>query len=127
MKDKYGLLLFTDTHSLCYEITTEDLYQDLSAEMSLFDFADYPREHFLQSTANPKVLRKMTYETRGIPITELMGQSVFDPKCALFFTRKTANPLKKKVAKGIAKHIAKREIRHEHYKPCLFQREIIFS
>ena len=31
--------------------------------------------------------------------------------------------VEKKVTKGIAKHVTKQEIRHKHYKQCLFQQE----
>lgn len=40
VKSKYGSraqLLFTDTDSLCYEITTDDLYHDLKDDKELFE------------------------------------------------------------------------------------------
>ena len=44
IKNKYGKnsrLLFTDTDSLMYEITTEDAYEDFSKDKETFDFINY--------------------------------------------------------------------------------------
>ena len=44
IKKKYGgkaKLLFTDTDSLCYIITTDDIYEDLYHDRELFDNSDY--------------------------------------------------------------------------------------
>ena len=38
-------LLFTDTDSLCYEIETEDLYDDMYRNKKLYDFCDYKDDH----------------------------------------------------------------------------------
>ena len=46
IKKRYGKkvqLLFTDTDSLCYEIETEDLWED----KQLFDNIDYPQRQSL--------------------------------------------------------------------------------
>ncbi|GBN30476.1 hypothetical protein AVEN_138085-1, partial [Araneus ventricosus] len=54
---KYGdkaRLLFTDTDSLCYEITTGDLDDDLENMKNYFYFPDYPRDHPLYSDVNKK-------------------------------------------------------------------------
>ncbi|GBM66442.1 hypothetical protein AVEN_266968-1 [Araneus ventricosus] len=54
---KYGdkaRLLFTDTGSLCYEITTEDLFKDFEDSKQYFDFSDYPLDHPLFSQENKK-------------------------------------------------------------------------
>ena len=37
-------LLFTDTDSLCYEIETQDIYEELWQDKSLFDNSDYPKD-----------------------------------------------------------------------------------
>ena len=43
MKTKYDAkLLFTDTHSLVYEMTTEDVYEDFYKDKNLFDITYYP-------------------------------------------------------------------------------------
>ena len=46
IKEKYGKrakLLFTDTDSLCYHITTDDIYQDLYESRDMFDNSDYSK------------------------------------------------------------------------------------
>ena len=49
IKQKYGdkaKLSFTDTDSLMYEIQTENLYKDISADVKhRFDTSDYPPNH----------------------------------------------------------------------------------
>ena len=46
---KYGKkakLLFTDTDSLCYEIETEDFFQDISGDVEeKFDTSNFPKDH----------------------------------------------------------------------------------
>lgn len=49
IKKKYGgraALCFTDTDSLCYDISTEDVYVDMKEDHHCFDFSDYPDTHF---------------------------------------------------------------------------------
>lgn len=68
---KYGKnarLLFTDTDSLCYHITTPDIYEDMRSSSTLFDMAGYePRFQTLADNAvfnkeNKKVIGKMKDE-----------------------------------------------------------------
>ena len=75
MKEKYPQcrLLFTDTDSLCYDVPTEDIYKDMAEDADLFDTSDYPKDHFLHSETNKKVLGKMKDECAGIPIEEFVG------------------------------------------------------
>ena len=46
---KYGKnqkLLFTDTDSLCYEIETEDFFEDISGDVEKsFDTSNFPKDH----------------------------------------------------------------------------------
>ncbi len=87
MKTKYrpnAQLLFTDTDSLCYAISTEDVYQDMIKDKHIFDTSEYDPEHPLYSTENKKVLGKMKDETHVIPIQEFVGlKSYLDkhPQC----------------------------------------------
>ena len=66
-------LLFTDTDSLCYEITTADLYEDMKNDITRFDTSDYPKDHPLYSNTNKKVLGKMKDECAGTPPSEFVG------------------------------------------------------
>ena len=55
---KYGhekaKLMMTDTDSLLYQITTDDLYQDMEDDRHLFDFSNYDRDHLFYDTSNAK-------------------------------------------------------------------------
>ena len=77
VKLKYGesaRLLFRDTDSLCYEIRTDDFYEDIANDISKwFDTSNYLKNHFIQSDANKKVLGKMKDEAGGRIITEFVG------------------------------------------------------
>ena len=58
MKTKYKdnlKLLFTDTDSLCYEVTTDDIYKDMADQKHLYDFSESPTDHPLFSTVNKKL------------------------------------------------------------------------
>ena len=76
IKKKYGQcakLLFTDTDNLCYNISTENIYEDMMRDIHLFYTSEYNPEHPLYSTENKKVLGKMKDETHGIAIQEFVG------------------------------------------------------
>jgi hypothetical protein len=48
MKQKYGAnakLLFTDTDSLCYEVKTRDIYQDMLEDAELFKTFEYAQNN----------------------------------------------------------------------------------
>ena len=124
IKTKYddkATLLFTDTDSLCYGIRTDDIYRDMQEDADLFDTSEYPPEHFLYSTQNTKMFGKMKDETHSLPIIEFVG---LRPKMySLLFNNQKNQIVEKKTAKGIAKNVTEREIRHGHYKDCLFNRK----
>ena len=116
IKEKYksdARLLFTDTDSLCYEIVTEDIYDDMLQDVRLFDTSEYKQDKPLHSTANKKVIGKMKDETHGIPIQEFVG---LRPKMYSITYTEENNEVEKKTAKGIKKCVTKRVIRHKSYK-----------
>ena len=55
---KYGIekakLMMINTDSLLYQITTDDLYQDMEEDKHLFDFSNYDKDHPLYDTSNAK-------------------------------------------------------------------------
>ena len=105
-------LLFTDTDSLCYQIFTANVYDDLAANMNMFDTSDYPTTHRLFSVANKKVMGKMKDETAGVPVEEFVGL-----KSKMYSLRYEG--VEKKCAKGISKAVVKKSIRHADYKRVL--------
>lgn len=82
--------LYLHNFFLSYGITT--LYRDMASDESLFDLADYPRDHFLHGRKNHKVLGKLKGECQGIPFQEFVGLrpqlystrlSPYDDKCCI--------------------------------------------
>ena len=104
IRQKYptARLLFTDTDSLCYEITTDDVYADMLHDCEQFDTSDYPLNHPNYSATNKKVLGKFKDETAGKPIIEFVG---LKPKMYSILLDKT----EKKTAKGISRHVTARD------------------
>lgn len=70
---KRANLLFTDTDSLCYEIFTEDIYDDMLEDSTYYDLSDYPEDHKTYNSANKKIPGKMKDELSGIPAIEFIG------------------------------------------------------
>jgi hypothetical protein len=131
IKKKYGdhaALCFTDTDSLCYDISTEDVYDDMQKDQQYFDFSDYPNTHFLHSNVNKKVLGKMKDECQGHVMREFVG---LKPKMYSFtFEKKVIEEDKQvylreeqKRAKGVSRTVVQSNIQHENYRTCLFNKE----
>ena len=119
IKEKYGnraCLLFSDTDSLCYSITTVDIYQDMVEDKDRFDFSGYPKGHPLYDVTNKKVIGKMKDETDSVPIRQFLGLR------AKMYSM-TYGDTEKRTAKGISKAVIKSKLRHELYRQCLFRRE----
>lgn len=121
MMKKYGpekaKLLFTDTDSLTYHVSTDDLYRDMKHDLHLYDTSNYPQDHFLYSATNKKVIGKFKDETVGLPITEWVGLR------AKMYSMKLEDCKEKKTGKGIKKSVLKKEIKHQDFKDCLFMRQ----
>ena len=66
-------LLFTDTDSLCYEIETQDISEELRQDKNLFYNSDYPKDSKCFDSTNKKVIGKFKDEAAGMPIVEFIG------------------------------------------------------
>jgi len=107
-------LLFSDTDSLAYEITTEDWYADMNEYHDLFDTSNFPKDHPLYNEKNCKVLGKMKDECGGVPIESFVG---LRPKMySLMYGRE-----QKQTAKGVKKCVIEKHLKHEAYTRCLFE------
>ena len=79
IKNKYGekaKLLFTDTDSLMYEISTDDFYKDIVPDVQrLFDTNNYPKDHpsKIPVGMNKKVIGMFKDEAGGKQIEEFVG------------------------------------------------------
>ena len=112
---KYGKkekLLFTDTDSLCYEIETEDFFQDISNDVEAkFDTSNFEKNHPSEIPVgkNKKVPGMMKDEAGGKIIEEFVGL-----KAKLYSYKMFEGKEEKK------KPVIKKNISHEDYKECLF-------
>ena len=66
-------LLFTDTDTLAYEDVGHNLYAAMAEIKDEFDFSEYPKDHFLQSYDNMKVVRKFKDECKGQLMLRFVG------------------------------------------------------
>ena len=123
IKKRYGSkaqLLFTDTDSLCYEIETDDIYEDLWQDKHIFDNSDYPKDSKFFDTSNKKVIGKFKDEAASIPITEFVGLR------SKMYSYIKENKNGNKTAKGIKKNIIDNELKHVNYKDTLLKNEQIY-
>ena len=117
---KHAKLIFTDTDSLMYEITTDDFYKDISKDVKTkFDTSDYPPNHEsgILTGANKKVIGMFKDEVAGKQITEFVG---LRPKLYSF---KVEGEKANKKCKGIKKNVVKKGINFQDYFECLFSSE----
>ncbi|MCG7879166.1 MAG: hypothetical protein N0C90_22950 [Candidatus Thiodiazotropha endolucinida] len=116
IKEKYkqaAQLQMIDTDSLFFACETSDIFVDMKESIDYFDTSDYPREHFLHSDSNKKVLGKMKDETNGKPISEFVGLR------SKMYSFICDDNTEEKRAKGISKVTVRKELRHDHYRAVL--------
>ena len=116
LKRKYSdrvQLQMTDTDSLLIFCQCEDLYNDLRDHTDLFDFSEYPRNHYLYSEKNKKTLGLMKDETNSSPIAEFVGlrSKMYSFVCG---------GKEEKRLKGVGKATVRNNIAFKHYKDVLF-------
>jgi hypothetical protein len=119
IRSEYGpkaKLLFTDTDSLCYEVSTDNIYADMAKHINFYDTSEYPVYHPLYNTQNKKVLGKMKDECAGKVIQEFVG--LRSKMYSIKFGK-----VEKKTAKGIKKSVIKQQLKHAMYRDCLFERK----
>ncbi|GBN08935.1 hypothetical protein AVEN_174617-1 [Araneus ventricosus] len=116
---KYGdkaRLLFTDTDSLCYEITTGDLNKDLERMKNYLDFSDYPKDHPLYSDENKKKIGYFKDELNGQPCLEFI-----DLRSKMYSILSERD--EKQTAKCIYKSVRQQQLKHVNYRQCLLSRK----
>ena len=90
-------LLFTDTDSLCYEIETQDISEELRQDKNLFYNSDYPKDSKCFDSTNKKVIGKFRDEAAGMPIVEFIGL------LSKVYSHVEENGKNEKTAKGVRK------------------------
>jgi hypothetical protein len=119
VKKRYGsdaLLLMTDTDSLMYELSTENVYDDMLQDRALYDTSNYKDDNKLFSKTNARVVGLMKDETGGKPIREYVG---LKPKLYSFITDKC-----KITAKGVKKSYIKLHVTHDLFRNTLQNKTI---
>lgn len=115
MKEKYGdraELLFTDTDSLCYQISTADFYADMKAQSELFDMSNLDHNSPFYDKTNCKVIGKFKDEAGGDPIIDFVG---LRPKMYSYQIRLRSGIIENHHrAKGIQR-AASAQIHHDDY------------
>ncbi|XP_072153271.1 uncharacterized protein [Bemisia tabaci] len=66
-------LLYMDTDSFIYELTTPNVYDDMMSDLHLYDTSNFPEGHQCRSATNRKVMGSFKDETGGIPIAEFVA------------------------------------------------------
>ncbi|XP_022777882.1 uncharacterized protein LOC111319352 [Stylophora pistillata] len=124
IKTKYGdrvKLLMTDTDSLCYEVQTDDFYQDVKDDVNrLFDTSNFPKDHpsGLPTGVNKKVIGMFKDEAGGKIIEEFVGL-----RAKLYCYKMFDDGKEEKKCKGVKKKVVENTIKMENYKACLFYGE----
>ncbi|CAH1770177.1 7781_t:CDS:1, partial [Entrophospora sp. SA101] len=135
LKKKYGdkvKLLYTDTDSLIIEIETENIYQDMINDCDLFDFSDYPEEHWVVKNLpedqwiineegkrvlkNTKVIGKWKDENGG---DRAIGYAGVRAKCYSVVCENSRKNMIK--AKGLKKSLIKKELTHKIFEDCVLE------
>ena len=111
MKAKYdsrAKLLFTDTDSLCYHITTDDLYDDMCDFLAYMDTSNFPLSNPCRSLQNDRKLGYMKDECEGVQPLEFVG--LRSKMYSLLLPNKS-----KATAKGIKNSFQKKHLTHKTF------------
>lgn len=114
-------IIFSDTDSMVLNIFTEDVYKDLEKIKDHLDTSNYPKDHFLYSTENKKVIGKFKDELSGNIITEFIA---IRSKVYGYEYLENSSLKFKCVAKGVNKS-TKKDFSSESYRDCLFNKKVI--
>ena len=96
-----------DTDSLCYQLTSNNIYKDFQKHSEHFDFSNFPTSHPNFSLTNKLVIGKMKDENKGVIMTEFVGLRA---KCYSYVTEAG---IEVKKNKGIPTSIVRQSMQHE--------------
>ena len=121
--DSKANLLFTDTDSLCYEIRTKNLYEDMYNNKKHFDLSELSGSKFekYKDETNKKVLGKMKLECPNSIVKEFIGLK------SKMYSISYDDGLEVKKAKGIVKSVIKKDLKHEKYNDILTSGSKMYS
>ncbi|CAG8637950.1 8254_t:CDS:2 [Ambispora gerdemannii] len=110
LKKKYGdrvKLLYTDTDSLIIEIEMENIYQDMIDDCDLFDFSDYPKDHW--------VIKNLPEDQWIINEEDKRVRA----KCYSVVCENSRKNMIK--AKGLKKSLIKKELSYKIFEDCVLE------
>lgn len=113
-------LVYTDTDSFVLQIYCGDIYQEMYEDRCLFDTSNYPRDHFLFSEKNKKVVGKFKDELGGAILTEAVALR------SKAYSLLTQEAKEIKASKGVKKS-AMRNIHHQDYVMCFLNDGCVMS
>ena len=117
-------LLYTDTDSFIYEISSADVFEELRPHArDYFDFSNYPENHMLTNSCNKKVPGKFKDESASKCITEFVGLSS-KMYSFMFDDKKDVSKAEVRVAKGVQKSVIFNDLRFSTYLNCLWNDEV---
>ena len=117
-------LLYTDTDSFIYEISSADVYEELRPHArDYFDFSNYPENHMLKNSCSKKVPGKFKDESASKCITEFVGlrSKMYS---FMFDDKKDVSKAEVRVAKGVQKSVIFNDLRFSTYLNCLWNDEV---
>lgn len=124
------VLIYTDTDSLTYLITTDILHKTMAKLAKHFDFSTYPKEHMLYKShlpENTKRLGTFKDETSGRQIQEHVGLK------AKLYTFRYSSEVQRVgdsviiKAKGISSSSLKNQFLFDHFKQVLFENKTFYA
>lgn len=123
LKEHFGdrmEVLFSDTDSICIEVTTSDLDGDLKSLEPILDFSGLPAAHPLYTRAKARVpgLLKLEYGEFNIMTFCGLRSKCY---CLELETLDGTRVITVAKCKGVQKCALKRSAGMSHYKECLFQ------
>ena len=105
-------LLYTDTDSFIYEISSADVYEELRPHArDYFDFSNYQESHMLKNESASKCI------TEFVGLRSKMHSFMFDDK-------KDVSKAEVRVAKGVQKSVIFNDLRFSTYLNCLWNDEV---
>lgn len=109
-------MLYTDTDSLIYVVTCDDIYEDMKKNIDLYDTSGYaPDNQYNMPLVNKKKVGKMKDENNGLVMTEFCGLS-----SKMYATMVDGEESMKK-SKGVKRNVVAKTIQFRDYVNCLME------
>lgn len=123
LKKKFNFnLLYSDTDSFLLEVFTDDVYEDIKADLHLFDTSNFPADNeYGLPLVNKKVVGKFKFETAANLIVEYVG---LRSKMYCFRLFGSANHCHKR-AKGVKTNVVDKQLTFDDYLHCLHTGETL--